>query len=215
MEAYYTVQNAAEAAFVEKKSRFIGHCRPVQTEAEALAFIAEIKKKHWDATHNVSAFILRGGLKRFSDDGEPQGKAGIPVLDAMEKNGVEDAVVVATRYFGGIMLGGGGLIRAYSKTAAMAVAAAKKILMKSCGLMTLHCDYNAYGRVSAVIFAAGAVLDETRFLEDVQLCFHIAPENSSLLQKQLADATNGRVQAVETGKAYFAFPVEQQEAHKV
>lgn len=208
MEGYITVQQEAQDDFVEKKSRFIGYCRPVCSEEEALAFIAQIKKKHWDATHNVSAYILKDGLKRFSDDGEPQGKAGIPVLDAMEKNRIEDAVVVATRYFGGIMLGGGGLIRAYSKTASVAIAAAKKVFMKSCSQMVLHCDYNAYGRAAAIIPACGGTIEDTQFLEEIILSFYIAPAQVGPLQKLLADATNGRFQAEETGRAFYGFPVE-------
>lgn len=209
MGAYITVEHEAEDAFLEKKSRFIGCCRPVQTQAQALAFIAEVKKKHWDATHHVFAYILRDGVKRFFDDGEPQGKAGIPVLDAMEKSGIEDAVIVATRYFGGIMLGGGGLIRAYSKTASVAIAAAKKIWMKHCCLMELRCNYHVYAKVAALIPDNGGVLDDTQFLKDVLLFFHILPEKIGGLQKQLADATNGTVQARETGKGYYAFSLEE------
>ena len=112
---YKTIRNAAEDEFVEKRSRFIGHALPVTTEEEALAFIAEMKSKYWDASHNVYAYILReGGIQRFSDDGEPQGTAGIPTLDVLRKEGLTDLVVVVTRYFGGILLGGGGLVRAYS-----------------------------------------------------------------------------------------------------
>lgn len=105
---YVTVEREAADEFVEKKSRFIGTCRPVKTEQEALDFIAGLKSRYWDATHNVYAYILReGNIARFSDDGEPQGTAGIPVIDTLKKAGVVDAVVVATRYFGGILLGGG------------------------------------------------------------------------------------------------------------
>ena len=118
---YVTVEREAVDEFIEKKSRFIGSCRPVQTEEEALDFIAKLKSQYWDASHNVYAYILReGNIARFSDDGEPQGTAGIPVIDTLKKAGVVDAVVVATRYFGGILLGGGGLIRAYSHTASIA-----------------------------------------------------------------------------------------------
>lgn len=203
---YITVKKEASDFFIEKKSKFIGYCRPVSKEEEAMAFIAGIKKQHFDASHNVYAYILRdGNIKRFSDDGEPQGKAGIPVLDAMEKSGVTDAVVVATRYFGGTLLGGGGLIRAYSHTASIALAAAEKILMKSCLLMRLSCDYNLYGRVSALIPECAGVIDDTEFLEDVALRFHIAPEERSALQKKLDDATNGKITAEVTGEKFFEF----------
>lgn len=206
---YITVKNAASDFFIEKKSKFIGSCRPVQTEEEALAFVAGLKKQHFDASHNVYAYILReGNLRRFSDDGEPQGKAGIPVLDAMEKSGVTDAVVVATRYFGGTLLGGGGLIRAYSHTASIALAAAERIVMKSCLLMELRCDYNHYGRVSALIPDCGGVIDDTEFLEDVTLRFHIVPEEQAAMQKKLSDLTNGSVEAEAAGEKFFEFSAE-------
>ena len=140
-------RTGAADEFIEKKSRFIGSCRPVQTEEEALDFIAKLKSQYWDASHNVYAYILReGNIARFSDDGEPQGTAGIPVIDTLKKAGVVDAVVVATRYFGGILLGGGGLIRAYSHTASIALAAAHKITMRECLLLSLSCDYSSTGR---------------------------------------------------------------------
>ena len=108
MAEYKTVRKNAQDQFVEKRSRFIGYACPVQTEQEALDFITSKKSEHWDASHNVYAYILRDGTMRFSDDGEPQGTAGIPVLDVLRKSGVTDVVTVATRYFGGILLGGGG-----------------------------------------------------------------------------------------------------------
>ena len=111
---YSTIKESASAEFVEKKSRFIGYIAPVKTAEDAAAFIAEIKRKHWDATHNVSAYLLKNGQKKYSDDGEPQGTAGMPMLDVLEKENLTDVCVVGTRYFGGILLGGGGLVRAYS-----------------------------------------------------------------------------------------------------
>ena len=115
MAEYKTVRKNAQDQFVEKRSRFIGYACPVQTEQEALDFITSKKSEHWDASHNVYAYILRDGTMRFSDDGEPQGTAGMPVLDVLRKSGVTDVVTVATRYFGGILLGGGGLVRAYCR----------------------------------------------------------------------------------------------------
>ena len=207
---YITVEQEASDEFVEKKSRFIGYCCPVTTGEEAVAFIEAIKKKHWDATHNVPAYILReGGLMRFSDDGEPQGKAGIPVLDAMKKNNITDAAVVATRYFGGILLGGGGLIRAYSHTASIAIAAAKKIIRRECSIMMLNCDYHAYGRVNAVVPECGGIIDDTQFLDKVTLSFHISPTEIDKLQKKLMDATGGQTTAVEIEKQFFTFPFEE------
>ena len=156
MAQYKTVLQEAQDDFVEKRSRFIGYARPVSTEAEALAFIAEKKSKHWDASHNVYAYILRdGGVMRYSDDGEPQGTAGIPVLDVLQKSGVTDVVVVATRYFGGILLGGGGLVRAYSHTASIALQAAGIVTMRECLMLEVLCDYGQYGRAAALVPECG------------------------------------------------------------
>ena len=124
-EEYRTLHSSSQDEFTEKRSRFIGYACPVTTEDEALAFIAKIKKQHWDAKHNVYAYVLRDWqIRRYSDDGEPQGTAGIPVLDVLIKGDVTDAVIVVTRYFGGILLGGGGLVRAYGHAASIAVRAA-------------------------------------------------------------------------------------------
>ncbi len=203
---YITVEKEAADQFVEKKSRFIGTCRPVQTEEEALEFINRLKTRYWDASHNVYAYILReNGIQRFSDDGEPQGTAGIPVIETLKKAGVVDAVVVATRYFGGVLLGGGGLIRAYSHTASLALAAAKKITMRECLLLSLSCDYGLYGKVGAVIPESGGVVDDTEFLERVRLRFHMDPALLPALEKRLADATSGRVELQEEGKRFFPF----------
>ena len=121
MTEYRTVKAFGSAEFTEKRSRFIGWCQPVQTQEEAVAFVENIRSRHWDATHNVYAYRLRDGqLQRYSDDGEPQGTAGMPVLDVLQKSNLVDVVVVATRYFGGILLGGGGLVRAYSHTSSIA-----------------------------------------------------------------------------------------------
>lgn len=203
---YLTVKEEGRDEFVEKKSRFIGSCRPVQTEQEALEFIAALKTKYWDASHNVYAYILReSGVQRFSDDGEPQGTAGIPVLDTLKKAGVTDTVVVATRYFGGILLGGGGLIRAYSHTASIALEAARKITMRECLLLSLSCDYSSYGRVQGVIPDCGGVTDDTEFLEAVTIRFHLAPEGLENLEKRLADATGGTCTVRQEGKRFFEF----------
>lgn len=203
---YITVKEEAADEFIERKSRFIGSCCPVKTEEEALAFIARKKTQYWDASHNVYAYILReNGIQRFSDDGEPQGTAGIPVIDTLKKSGVVDAVVVATRYFGGILLGGGGLIRAYSHTASIALAAARKITMRECLLLSASCDYSLYGKVQGVIPELGGVVDDTEFLENVTIRFHLDPDSLGALEKRLADATSGKAVMREEGKKFFGF----------
>ena len=142
---------------------------------------------------------------RYSDDGEPQGTAGIPVLDVLQKSCVTDVVVVATRYFGGILLGGGGLVRAYSHTASIALQAAGVITMRECLMLSLTCDYGQYGRVASLVPECGGVTDDTIFEEKVTVRFHMAPEALGGFAKKLADATNGQVTVEETGKKYFEF----------
>ncbi len=151
MQEYTTIHNRAEDEFVERKSQFIGHIAPVETEQQALDFINEIKQKHRDATHNTYAYILRNGVKRYSDDGEPQGTAGVPMLDCIEKEGLVDVAVVVTRYFGGILLGAGGLVRAYSHGAKIAVDAAERKLMTTCVVLGMELDYSFYGKINYIL----------------------------------------------------------------
>lgn len=151
MQEYTTILGPAQNEFVERKSRFIGYIAPVETEEEAMAFIAQIKQQNRDATHNTYAYILKNGVKRYSDDGEPQGTAGVPMLDCIEKEGLVDVAVVVTRYFGGILLGAGGLVRAYSHGAKIAVDAAQRKLMTTCTLLGMELDYSFYGKLNYIL----------------------------------------------------------------
>lgn len=197
MTEYVTVKEYGCDEFVEKKSRFIGYCKPVSTQEEAVDFINEIRSKHWDATHNVYAYVLSDGqTMRYSDDGEPQGTAGVPVLDAVKKSGITNAVVVVTRYFGGIMLGAGGLVRAYSHGASIALTAAKPVTMQLCHNCIVSCTYNQYGKVSALIPSCGGVVDDSQFGEGVDILFHIPEDMLAKLNKELAEATSGEVEAM-------------------
>lgn len=206
---YKTVLNEAKAEFTEKRSRFIGYCKPVTTEQEAVDFINSKRAEHWNATHNVYAYSLRdGNIKRYSDDGEPSGTAGMPTLDVILKNEIYDVCIVVTRYFGGVLLGTGGLVRAYSQGAKVALEAGKVVSMQSCLMCTARCTYNQYGKVSSLIMDSGAEIDDTIYEADVLLKFHIKPELLPQLNKKLADATSGEVQAVDVDEQYFAVPVE-------
>ena len=201
---YKTVRNKGSDEFTEQRSRFIGYVCPVKTEAEALNFINEKKKQHWDARHNVYAYVLRdSGIQRYSDDGEPHGTAVVPVLDIIVKSGITDVVVVVTRYFGGILLGTGGLVRAYTKGASIALKAGNIITMQSCSICSLSCDYTRYGRLSGLIPSFGGVIDSTDFGADVTLNFHIAPENYGAFSKQLAELTCGNVTAEIIDEKFF------------
>lgn len=206
MAEYQTIRCEASNEFIERRSRFIGYAKPVVTEEEAIAFIDKIKAEHWNATHNVYAYCLRNGqIKRYSDDGEPQGTAGIPVLDVLLKSGTTDAAVVVTRYFGGVLLGTGGLVRAYSHGASIALDKAQKVTMRECKLAKLICDYNQYGRVSALIPEIGGVTDDAVFTDTVTVSFHITESDLVPLEKQLADVTCGQVHIDLIGEKYFAF----------
>lgn len=204
MTDYTTVSRQACDEFVEKRSRFIGYCAPVTTQEQALEFIEKIKSKHWDAKHNVYAYILReGGVKRYSDDGEPQGTAGVPVLEVMQKMGITDVVVVVTRYFGGILLGAGGLVRAYSHGAKIAVEAACPAVMQLCDNCELKCSYNQYGRVSSIVLNGGGVVDDSSFTDEVEIKFHTKKGSLDKINKELAAATCGEVQAVSADESYY------------
>ena len=206
---YKTVQKEASAEFVEKRSRFIGYCKPVTTEQEAVDFINEIRSKHWNATHNVYAYSLReGNIKRYSDDGEPSGTAGMPALDVILKNEIYDVCVVITRYFGGVLLGTGGLVRAYSHGCKVGLEAAQIIIMQNSFMCSLRCNYNQYGRVSSLLLDLGAEIDDTVYEADVVINFHIKPDMLGSINKKLADATAGEVQAEKIDEKYFSVESE-------
>lgn len=189
---YVTVKERAEDQFIEKKSRFIGYIAPVTTPEDAAAFVAEIKQKHWDATHNVWAYLLRDGQKRYSDDGEPQGTAGIPVLEVLEKSGVVDICVVATRYFGGILLGGGGLVRAYSHTAKLALDAAQKLEMAECRELEIRVDYSLYGKLNYILPDYEVKLLDSDFGVEVTLRLLMKTSLFPGFEKAFREMTNGR-----------------------
>ncbi len=207
---YKTVLENASDEFVEKRSRFIGYCKPVKTEQEAIDFINEKRSEHWNATHNVYAYSLReGNIKRYSDDGEPSGTAGMPVLDVIVKNEIFDVVVVVTRYFGGVLLGTGGLVRAYSHGSKIAVEAAKPVIMQNCLVCEARCAYNQYGKVSSLIIGVGAAVDDTVYESDVLVKFHIKPNLLGTLNKKLADATSGEVTVEQKDEQYFAVQINE------
>ncbi|WP_418325343.1 IMPACT family protein [Ruminococcus sp.] len=207
---YKTVLENACDEFVEKRSRFIGYCKPVKTEQEAIDFINEKRSEHWNATHNVYAYSLReGNIKRYSDDGEPSGTAGMPVLDVIVKNEIFDVVVVVTRYFGGVLLGTGGLVRAYSHGSKIAVEAAKPVIMQNCLVCVARCAYNQYGKVSSLIIGVGAAVDDTVYESDVLVKFHIKPDLLGTLNKKLADATSGEVTVEQKDEQYFAVQINE------
>lgn len=190
---YRTIKRAARAEHVEKKSRFIATVRPVQTEAQALELIAEMRKEFSDATHNTYAYIIReNNIARYSDDGEPGGTAGLPMMEVLKQEELTDVCVVVTRYFGGTLLGAGGLVRAYSKGAKIGIDAGIISVMTDCTILKITVSYEQYGRLQYLLEQEGLAAEETEFLQDV--CVVVCTRSTHLesLQKKITEATNGR-----------------------
>lgn len=193
MKEYKTVEFKSSDEFTEKKSRFIGYVKPVKTQAEAVEFINSIKSKHWDATHNVSAYVLKeNNIQRSSDDGEPSGTAGVPVLDVLLKEGLVDVCVVVTRYFGGTLLGAGGLIRAYSHGSKIAVDAGHIITMAPCKIITVSVDYSFYDRMNIMLGDFGANIENSEFADKVNIEFSLKESLVDNLSKTLTEQSNGK-----------------------
>ena len=196
MEEYKTVEKFGEDFFIEKKSKFIGYACPVKSRQEADDFITKIKTKHWDATHNVYAYVLReNNIQRYSDDGEPNGTAGVPVLDVILKEELVDVCVVATRYFGGTLLGAGGLVRAYSHTSKIGLEAAGIITMAECSIMSVKVDYSFYDRLLLFLSDNGCNIIDTQFSDNVCVTFSLKADGVQNLNSKLTDLSNGRYSA--------------------
>ena len=190
---YVTLSQEGCAEYEEKKSVFIGHALHVETEAEALAYIKTQQKKYYDATHNVYAYLLAGGsVARYSDDGEPSGTSGLPTLEAIRKSGVEDAVIVITRYFGGTLLGAGGLVRAYSHTAKIAMEAAGIVTYEPYTVFRLACSYADYQKIAALLPRFDAIVDGTDFADNVTLTFAIRTPLCEALERDLCEMSAGK-----------------------
>ncbi|MCI8361089.1 MAG: YigZ family protein [Clostridiales bacterium] len=213
MDEYRTVPAAARAEFIEKRSRFIGSIRPVTTEEEAVAFIEQRRTEFWDAKHNVYAYILRQGqIQRYSDDHEPKGTAGVPVLEVLRKEGVTDCAVVVTRYFGGVLLGAGGLVRAYSHGAKIALDAAGIAVMRLCAVCRLDCAYAQYSQAEAAVRQFGGVVEDTEFAAGVTICFYLPCDRLPALRAAVTDQFCGTLVVEQTGERYAASTAEEAES---
>lgn len=191
---YKTIKSAGSATFVEKKSKFIGTISPVTTEEEANEFIATISKQYKAATHNVYAYILKGGhIKRYSDNGEPQGTAGLPALSVFEKANLVDVCVVATRYFGGIELGKGGLVRAYSNTVKIAIDEVGIADMQPCIQFDVNLNYDFYDKFLQILPDFNINVVNTDFLEDVTVTMYILKEKFDVFSNELTLLSNGKI----------------------
>ena len=211
MDEYLVPTGFGQDEFVEKKSRFIGRVWPVETEAEALEKIQEMKKQHYDATHNCWAYVIKDGPMRFSDDGEPGGTAGNPMMQVLQRENLYNVVCVVTRYFGGILLGAGGLVRAYTKGAKIAINAAGKSMKRVWSVLYVPCPYTYYERMKLEVEAFDGVLRDTQFGAEVELEILIAQPKAQAFLDRVVDMTSGTVEGMEVAQEYRAFPVNTKE----
>ncbi len=211
MDEYLVPSGFGEDEFTEKKSRFIGRIWPVESEEEALAKIQEMEKLYKDAAHNCWAYIIRGGVARFSDNGEPGGTAGNPMMQVLQKEQLNNVLCVVTRYFGGILLGAGGLVRAYTKSAKIAVNAAGKSMKRVWSVLYVPCPYTFYERVKLEVAAFGGIIRSTEFTSEVELEILVAAPKKQALLDRLTDMSAAAIEGMETGQEYRAFPIDEQE----
>ena len=209
MDEYLVPTQYGEDEFTEKKSRFIGRVWPVETEEEALACIQAMKKQHYDATHNCWAYVIKDGPMRFFDDGEPGGTAGNPMMQVLQKENLYNVCCVVTRYFGGVLLGAGGLVRAYTKGAKIAIDAAGKSMKRVWSVLYIPCPYTYYERMKLEVAAFGGIIRDTQFTSEVGLEILVAQADAQPFLDKVTDMTSGTVEGLETGLEYRAFPVEE------
>ena len=203
MTTYLVPASYAEIEYIEKKSRFIGRVWPVESEAEALACIEKMRKQHYDATHNVYAYIIReNGIMRYSDDGEPSGTSGQPTLNVFRQEGVQNVCCVVTRYFGGVLLGAGGLVRAYSAAAKMALDAAGISQMAQWKSVMLSCAYSQFERIKRLLETHEAVIEDTDFAADVTFTALLREDRVEGFGKELTEMTAGGVEFAEIGESF-------------
>ena len=206
MTEYCVPTAAGEASFTEKRSEFLGHVRPVESEDEARAFIAEMKKKYYDARHNCWCYIIKDGAERYSDDGEPQGTAGIPMLEVFRREGVCNVVCVVTRYFGGILLGAGGLLRAYTKSAKDALDAAGISVVRRWVETELDCSYAAAEKLKQEITAFGGIVAGLDYGAAVTIRAYVPEESAEDFKARIFDVSAGGVAVRVTGEDFRAVP---------
>ena len=204
MKNFKVPYREAEIEFIEKKSRFIGHIYKVETPEQCQEILAAVRKKYWDATHNVYAYILQNGVMRFSDDGEPQGTSGMPTLEVLKKEEVFDVMCVITRYFGGTLLGAGGLVRAYSHTCKLALDAAGQAMMMPYAQVLVDCPYNLLEQVRRLLPNFEAEEVEADFGASVTLTVALPAEQLEAFNAKLVDSTNGRLSAEFVGEELHA-----------
>ena len=206
LSKYKTVYSGGEAEIIEKKSRFIATVRPVKTEEEAIAFIESMKKKYWNATHNCSAYVLgeHFQIQRCSDDGEPSGTAGKPMLDVLLGEEIHDVVVVVTRYFGGTLLGTGGLVRAYSSSTKEGLLASKVITKLHGQKLVIETDYTGLGKIQYILGQRGLTILDSIYTDKVELEVLLPEEEIQPVMAAITEGTNGQAVMELMEECYFA-----------
>lgn len=206
--SYKTLMKRGCDEFIVNKSRFIGHGAPAETEEEALAFLAEIRKKHADATHNCYAYIIgrNMGVMRYSDDGEPGGTAGMPIIEVMKNRGVVNACVVVTRYFGGVLLGAGGLVRAYTQGAVTAIDASGVGVMHLTARYMMDVSYAMLSRVEYFLKSAPVIVEDKDFSDVITLTLLVKCADEDKLLADLTQLSEGRLEPMRFDETYMAWP---------
>ncbi len=211
MKEYLVPTQDASAEFIERRSRFIGHIFCTETEEQALVRLKEMREQYWDATHNVYAYIIQDGPIRFSDDGEPGGTAGMPVLQVLQREGVSNVTCVVTRYFGGILLGAGGLVRAYAHSAKIGLDAAGRSIKRIWTKLYLPCPYSWYERIRLELAAFGGVIENTDFGADVGFDLLLPEARVQPFLDRVFDLSAGTIEGLTGESVYRAFPLTKEE----
>lgn len=207
MKPYLVPTKDADAEFIERRSRFIGHIFATDTEEEALARLKQMREMYWDATHNVYAYIIRDGATRFSDDGEPGGTAGMPVLQVLQREEIFNVTCVVTRYFGGILLGAGGLVRAYAHSAKLALDAAGRSVKQVWTKVYLPCPYSWFERIRLEVTAFGGVVENTDFGADVSFDLLLPEARVQPFLVRVLDLSAGTIEGLIGDNVYRAYPL--------
>jgi len=207
---YKTLKQAASDEFIVNKSRFIGYASPCETEEEALAFLKSIREKHKDATHNCYAYVIgqNAGIMRYNDDGEPGGTAGMPMMEVIKARGVVNCCVVVTRYFGGILLGAGGLVRAYSHGCAIALNAAQVVRMEESQKILLDVPYPLWDRVNHALKSLPQITEETNFGASVEATLLIRKKDVDFVTQKLTALTDAKAEWLELDELHYPWPAE-------
>lgn len=209
MNDYLVPYGSGEAEYVEKRSRFIGRVWPAESESRALELIKQTREKHWDATHNVYAYIIReGGIMRYSDDGEPQGTSGVPTLNVFREENIFNFCCVVTRYFGGTLLGTGGLVRAYSHTAKLALDSAGIAEMRLWKRARIDCEYSQYEKLHSETEAFGGTVENTDFASRVTMSLLLPENEAPSFSARVTDITAGTVRPDFQGAEFRAFRIK-------